>query len=167
MIKSLLFKIKLTLLWVFFVCLFLIEVKVHNIIKISGVQHSDSQFFFLLSPCGLKSRTWLNPAHAMCGMEPVPPAVETKSLNQWTISSVQFNSVVQLCPTLCDPMDCSTPSYPVHHQLPELAQTQVHRVGDVIQPPHPLLSPSPPAFNLSQRRGLFWWLTIHIRWPKY
>ena len=64
----------------------------------------------------------------------------------------QFSSVAQLCPTLCDPMDCSMPGFPVHHQLPEF--TYVHRVGDAIQPSHPL-SPSPPAFNLSQHQGLF------------
>jgi len=69
-----------------------------------------------------------------------------------------FSSVVQSYPTLCDPMDCST-QVPVHHQLPELAQTQVHRVGDAIQPSHPLLSPSPPAFNLSQHWGLFQWVS--------
>ena len=67
----------------------------------------------------------------------------------------QFSSVTQLCPTLCDPMDCSMPGLPVHHQLPALAQTHVHRVGDAIQPSHPLLSPSPPAFSLSQHQGLF------------
>ena len=72
-----------------------------------------------------------------------------------TFSSVQFNSVTQSCPTLCDPMDCSTPGFPVHHQLPELAQTHVHCVGDAIQPSHPLLFPSTPAFNASQYQGLF------------
>ena len=66
----------------------------------------------------------------------------------------QFSSIAQLCPTHCDPMDCSTPSFLVHHQLPELAQTHAHRVSDAIQPSHPLLSPSP-AFNLSQHQGLF------------
>ena len=71
---------------------------------------------------------------------------------QWFI---QFSLVTQSCPTLCDPMDCSTPGFPVHHQLLELAQTQIHRVGDAIQPSHPLSSPSPPAFNLSQHQGLF------------
>ena len=69
--------------------------------------------------------------------------------------SVQFSSVTQLCLTLCDPMDCSTPVFPVHHQIPELAQTHVHRVGDALQPPHPLSSPSPPAFNLPQHQDLF------------
>ena len=72
---------------------------------------------------------------------------------------VLFSSVAQLCPTLCDPMDCSTPGFPVHHQLPELAQTHIHRVGDAIQPSHPLSSPSPPTFNLSQHQGLFKWVS--------
>ena len=67
----------------------------------------------------------------------------------------QFSSVAQSCWTLSDPTDCSTPGLPAHHQLPELAQTQVHRVGDAIQPSHPLSSPSPPAFSLSQHQGLF------------
>jgi len=67
-------------------------------------------------------------------------------------TSVQHSSVAQLCATLCDPMDCSTPGFHVHHQLPEALQTLVHWVGDAIQPSHPLLSPSPPAFKLSQNR---------------
>ena len=58
-------------------------------------------------------------------------------------------------PTLCDPMDSSMPGFPVHHQPPELAQTQVYQVSDAIQPSHPLLALSPPAFNLSQHQGLF------------
>ena len=64
-------------------------------------------------------------------------------------------SISKSCLTLCDPMDHGTPGLPVHHQLPEFTQTHVHRVGDVIQPSHPLLFPSPPAFNLSQHQGLF------------
>ena len=68
---------------------------------------------------------------------------------------VQFSSVVQSCLTLCDPMDCNTPGFPVHRQHPELAQTHVHWVGDTIQPSHLPSSPSLPAFNLSQRQGLF------------
>ena len=70
------------------------------------------------------------------------------------ISSVQFNSVARRV-RLCDPMNCSTTGLPVHHQLPEFTQTHVHRVGDAIQPSHPLSSPSPPAPNPSQHQGLF------------
>ena len=80
---------------------------------------------------------------------------------------VQFSSVAQSCPTLCDPMDCSTPGLPVHHQLPEFMQTHVHRVGDAIQPSHPLSSPSPPAHNLSQHQVFSNESALHIRWPKY
>ena len=68
---------------------------------------------------------------------------------------IQFSSVAQSCLTLCDPMDGSMPGLPVHHQLPEFTQTHVHYVGDAIQPSHPLSSPSPPAFSLSQHQGLF------------
>ena len=71
------------------------------------------------------------------------------------VNSSQFSSVTQACLTLSDPMDCSTPGFPVHHQLPELAQTYVPRVGDAIHPSHPLSSPSP-DFSLSQHQGLFW-----------
>ena len=70
-----------------------------------------------------------------------------------------FSSVAQSCPTLWDPMDYSMPGFPVHHQLPEPAQTHVHRVSDAIQPSHRLLSPSPPIFNLSQHQGLFQWVS--------
>ena len=66
-----------------------------------------------------------------------------------------FSLVTQSCLTLCDPMDCSTPGFPVHHQLLELAQTHIHRVGDAIQPSYPLSSPSPSTLNLSQHQGLF------------
>ena len=66
-----------------------------------------------------------------------------------------FSSVAQSCLTLCDPMNCSMPGLPVHHQLPEFTQTHVHRVGDAIQPSHPLLFPSPPALSLFQHQGLF------------
>ena len=74
-------------------------------------------------------------------------------------SSVQFSSVTPSCLTLEDPMDCSMPGFPAHHQLPELAQTHVHWAGDAIQPSHPLSSSSPPAFNLSQHQGLFQWVS--------
>ena len=81
---------------------------------------------------------------------------------RWWDSSVQFSSVAQSCPTLCDPMNRSTPGLPVHHQLPEFTQTHVHRVGDAIQPFHPLSSPSPPAPNPSQHQSLFQWVDDEI-----
>ena len=68
---------------------------------------------------------------------------------------LQFSSVAQSCPTLCDPMNRSTPGLPTNHQLPEFTQTHVHRVSDAIQPSHPLASPSPPAPNPSQHQSLF------------
>ena len=80
---------------------------------------------------------------------------------------VQFSLVSQSCPTLCDPMDCSTPGLPVHHQLPELAQTHVHRVGDAIQPSHPLLSPSLPPSIFPSIRVFSNESILCIRWPKY
>ena len=80
---------------------------------------------------------------------------------------IHFSLVSQSCLTLCDPMDCSTPGFPVHHQLPELAQTHVHWVSDAIQPSHPLSSPSPPAFNLPQLQGLSKESVLCIRWPEW
>ena len=78
--------------------------------------------------------------------------------SRWYLS-VQFSSVAQSCLTHCDPMNRSTPSLPVHHQLPESTQTRVHWVGDAIQASHPLSSPSLPALNLSQHQGLFKWVS--------
>ena len=83
-----------------------------------------------------------------------------RSMASSPILSIVFNcncqcSVAQSFLTLCNPMDCGMPGFPVHHQLLELAQTHVHRVGDAIQPSHPLSSPSPAAFNLSQHQGLY------------
>ena len=80
---------------------------------------------------------------------------------------VQFSSVAQSCPTLCDPMNCSMPGLPVHHQFPEFTQTQVHRVGDTIQPSHPRSFPSTPAPNPPSMRVFSNESTLHIRWPKY
>ena len=76
-------------------------------------------------------------------------------------------SVAELCPTVCDPMDRSTPGFPVLHHLPEFAQTHVHGVGDAIQPSHPLSSPSPPALNLSQHRVFSNESALRVKWPKY
>ena len=80
---------------------------------------------------------------------------------------VQFSSVAQSCPTLCDPMNHSTPGRPVHHHIPEFTQTHVHRVGDAIQPSHPLLSPSSPAHNPSQHQIFSNESALCMRWPKY
>ena len=80
--------------------------------------------------------------------------------------SVQFSSVAQSCPTPCDNMDSSTPGLLVHHQLPELAQTRVQRVGDAIQPSHHLSSPFPPAFNISQHQGLYEEVSFSHQVPK-
>ena len=107
-----------------------------------------------------KSRTWLsdwtelnwtelNPLHLLCSLY---------ILHDYLGSSVQFSSVAQSCPTLCDPTNRSTPGLPVHHQLPEFTQTHVHRVSDAMQPSHPLSSPSPPAPNTSQHQSLFQWV---------
>ena len=82
----------------------------------------------------------------------------TAKLLNYQLSDIQFSSVAQSCPTLCDPMNCSTPGLPVHHKLPGFTQTHVYRVGDAIQPSHPLSSPSPPAPNPSQHQGLFQWI---------
>ena len=73
---------------------------------------------------------------------------------------LQFGSVAQSCLTLCNPMNHSTPGFPVHHQLPEFTQTHVHQVSDAIQPSHPLSSPSPLALNISQHQDLFKWVTL-------
>ena len=98
---------------------------------------------------------------------------ETKPINPkgnqpWrSDAETQFNSVAQSCPTLCNSMNCSTPGCPIHYQLLKLTQTHIHGISDAIQPSHPLSSPSPPAFNLSQHQGLFSESVLHTRWPTY
>ena len=91
------------------------------------------------------------------------PIIEFKEFIEYSgykhhILSVQFSSVTQSWPTVCDPMNRSTPGLPVHHQLPEFTQTHAHRVGDAIQPSHPLFPPSSPVLNPSQHQGLFQWV---------
>ena len=110
-------------------------------------------------------RRWFNPWVGKIPWrrkwQPTPVSSPGKSHRQRRLAgyiqfrSDQIRSVAQLCPTLCDPMNRSTPGLPVHHQLPQFTQTHVHQVGDVIQPSHPLSSPSSPTFNLSQHEGLF------------
>ena len=82
-----------------------------------------------------------------------------KMYNTIRLTGIQFGSVAQSCLTLCDPMDCSTPGLPVHHQLPEFTQTHVHWIGDAIQPSCPLSSPSPATFNLSKHQAVFKWVS--------
>ena len=84
-----------------------------------------------------------------------------------TVPTDKFSSVTQSCPTLCDPKNHSTPGLPAHHQLPESTQSPVHWVSDVIQPSHPLSSPSPPALNLSQHQALFKWVSSLHQVAKY
>ena len=84
-----------------------------------------------------------------------------------SLENVKFSSDAQSCPTLYDPVDCSTPGCPVHHQLPEFTQTHVHLVSDTIQESYPLLSRFPPAFNLSQHQVFSNELVLWMKWPKY
>ena len=108
------------------------------------------------------SRGFSNP-----GIKPRSPTLQMDSLPSEPpgkspivrCSSVQFSSAAQSCPTLCNPMNLSAPCLPVHHQLPESTQTHAYWVSDAIQPSHPLSSPSPPAFSLSQHQGLFKWVS--------
>ena len=105
------------------------------------------------------------------GLQRIWPLVTNTFLHMYTACVMyfallisQFSSVTQSCLTLCDPMGCSMPALPVHKQLPEFTQTHVHWVGDAIQPSYPLLSPSPPAFNLSQLRVFSNESVLRIRW---
>ena len=99
------------------------------------------------------------------GIEPVSLTSPALAGSIYTTNAnweVQFSSVAQSCPTLCDPMNCSTPGLPVHHQLPEFTQTHIHRVRDAIQPSHSLSCPSPSAPDPSQHQSLFQWVLNHI-----
>ena len=104
-----------------------------------------------------KWKSWLKTQYSKNEDHGIGP-ITSWQIDGETMEKVQFSSVTQLCPTLSDPMDCSTPGSPVHHQLPELAQTYIHWVGDAIQPSY-LLSPPSPAFNLIQLQGLFQWVS--------
>ena len=103
---------------------------------------------------------WIHRGNKNMGVLTLPPFKKLKIGSQQHHSlSVQFSSVTQSCLTFCNPMNRSTPGFPAHHQLLELTQTHVHQVGDAIQPSHPLSSPSPPTFYLSQHQVLFQWLS--------
>ena len=111
------------------------------VLACSGCQQSNPEYWFL----------WTSSSQVKVG--------PCEIFRITTGPSVWFSSVTQLCQTLCDLMDCSVPIFPVHHQFLELAQTHVHRVGYAIQPSHPLSSPSPPIFSLSQHQSLFQWIS--------
>ena len=126
--------------WVQNWCLFLVSA--HDIRgkrSLRGLFYKNTNPFMRASPSWSKH---LPKAHLWC-------------IIFWGFSSVQFSSVTQSCPTLCDPMNRSTPGLPVHHQLLDFTQTRFHWLGDAIQPFHPLSSPSPPAPNPSQHQTLF------------
>ena len=112
---------------------------------------------FLLQGIFPRIEPW-SPALQVDSLPFEPPGKPKGRLHNYkkvTSASQSVSSVAQSCLTLCNPMDCSTPGFPVHHQLPELAQTHAHGVDDAIQPSHPLPPPSSPAFNLYQHQGLF------------
>ena len=88
----------------------------------------------------------------------ISSCLKHRTLSSYCVRKIRDQIVALSCPTLCDPMNCSTPGLPVHHQLPEFTQTHVHWVRDAIQPSHPLSSPSPPAPNPSQHQSLFQWV---------
>ena len=126
---------------------------IYNVVLVSGVQQSESvihvhistlfRFFSHIGHYRVVSRSLLT------------SVIQLVLISYLFYISVQFNSVAQLCPTLCDTMNRSTKGFPVHHHLPEFTQTHVHRVSEAIQPSHPLSPPSPPVFNLSQHQDLF------------
>ena len=120
---------------------------------------SDSFFVCLFPLFGLYLSKWIRRISSIVkpdlGVLSVPCPQPLQNTSTTTHRSDQIRSVPQSCPTLCDPMNRSTPGLPVHHQLPEFTQTHVHRVSDAIQPSHPLSSPSPLVPNPSQHQSLF------------
>ena len=159
--------------------------KVRNVISFKGFflfcerqrrSHIQNSHVFLLAKlflvCTVKSHTSIFLLCAcVCVCTVVSNSLPTWEAPQYSLvflpSSVQFSSVTQSCLTLCDPIECSTQGFPVHHQLPELAQTHVHQVTDVILPSYPLSSPSPPPSIFPSIRVFSNESVLPIRWPKY
>ena len=130
--------------------------------SLSPTVHIKPQLASTLEPCKENEPSCRRPSSHLTGEQKVPAREgDSPKVTQGdaTGPSVQFSSVAQSCPTLCDPMNRSTPGLPVHHHHPDFPQTHVHQVGDAIQPSHPLSPPSSPAFNLSQHQGLFQWVS--------
>ena len=119
---------------------------------------SDFSTSFLLNILGPPT-TCPSKARSVTQQDPMGPFQDRPLPTSSAVVALSVSSITHLCPTLCNPMGCSTPSLPVHHQLPESMQTHAHWVGDAIQLSHPLSFPSPPAFNLSQHQGLFKWVS--------
>ena len=163
------FKLRiLCLLYLIHPCMFLSLQGWSHCLTFSCTKNPDyaklAKSHFALSVCNslfyILSLWKIFPWHILDNFSSVFTQVYSFSLQFYLIfSSVQFSSVVQSCPTLCDPMDCSTKCFPVHHHLLEFTQTHVLWVGGAIQPSHPLSSPSPPAFSISQHHGLFQWVS--------
>ena len=120
-------------------------------------QHRSLLLYTFLCWLWTWHKLWRSLTGSLFSFSIFPPEIQCLGL------CVQFSSVAQSCPTLCNPMSCSTPGLPVHHQLPDFTQTHVHWVGDAIQPSHPLSSPSPPASNPSQHQSLFQWVVMYTR----
>ena len=117
-----------------------------------------------------KRSRWFWSTEAHWSLRTIAPEIQAKFTfyqAQVVRLNILISSVAQSCPTLCDPMNRSTPGLPIHPHLPEFTQTHVHRVRDAIQSSHPLLSPSPPAPNPSQHQSLFQWVNSSQKWPKY
>ena len=130
----------------------------NHIVIVSSEQRRDSTIHIhasILSQTPLSSVSRLVMPDCLRPVDCNPPGSSVHGIFQARIRTDQIRSVAQSCPTLCDPMNCSTPGLPVHHQLQEFTQTHVHRVSDAIQPSHRLSSPSPPAPNPSPHQSLF------------
>ena len=141
---------------------------------IDSVQFSLVQLFATPWTAACQASLSITNFRSLLRLMSIESVMPSNHLILWSFQkqSIQMRSltvclVTQSCPTLCDPMDCITPGFPVHHQLPELVQTHVLWVGDAIQPSHPLSSPSPPSFSLSSIRVFSNESVLHIRWLKY
>ena len=139
--------VKLTILKIFVVISICLVLTIFSYQKMIIVVHKSLTFVILKQHSTFNYFPRFSVQHPRCQGHHQPADAPS--------SSIQFSSVTQLCPTLCDPMNCSMPGLPVYHQLPEFNQIHVHRVSDAIQPPHPLSSPFPPAPNPSQNEDLF------------